>query len=234
MSTQALGRLQTFCVKAFNEAVDRRDVKALDALIDLHPELTHVQDIVHGDTFLHWMADGSMTSWVSWALDKGIDVNIPNKHGDTALHIAANLDDGDMVDLLVARGANIEALDKNGNTPLGIAGGFGCEMALERLMKHGAHPWVLDNRGQSFITGFLNCDSHRDWEQSLATAKAIEGMLNSNEEIGALAWETMQNNPTNLALNQQRFPALVCALEATWLRKQQPQAIVQAPSRPRF
>ena len=234
MSTDASGQLQTLCVKTFNEAVDRRDIKALDAMIDQYPELLHVQDIVHGDTLLHWMADGAMTTWVDWALNKGIDVNASNKHGETALHIAANLDDGNMVDLLVARGANVEALDNAGNTPLRIAGGLGCDMAFERLLTLGAHTCALDKQGKSFLADFLDCTSHREWNEALATARRVEIMVAHDQDMGANAWKHLKNNPDSLTMNKERFPALVCALEAAWLRKQQPQAIVQVLSRTRF
>jgi hypothetical protein len=71
MDPHSHGTLQSFSLQAFNEAVARCDVKILDPLIAKHPKLRDIQDIVHGDTLLHLMAESSIASWVKWALDKG-------------------------------------------------------------------------------------------------------------------------------------------------------------------
>lgn len=219
----------------FLDLKQRRKTKDLDALLIDFPELLHTYDAKTKENLLHEFTSDLIHPYIQWALDKGLDINSRDGDGCVSLHIAADLDDGDTVDFLISKGADIEAVDKDGQTP--VLTGFACgsEMAIEHLIKHGAQYKKCDHAGDYAPALFMQASFYREWDQAVATSHLLIQLMQDDLEWGALCGANIHDQPKLIEKAHQQFPKLAVELEAAWLRKSQPEAIVQhSPARPRL
>jgi len=91
-------------------------------------------------------------------LDRGADVNVPDKLGLTPLHIAASRQDKEIIALLLAHNAKVNTHDKAGRLPLHYAVGArqlwgipkdGDIEAARLLLDHGADINIADKEGKT-------------------------------------------------------------------------------------
>lgn len=108
-----------------------------------------------GQTALHYVARNGVPACVKYLLDKGADVNQPDKLHQTPLHMAIRLPETgfaaileykrpidanhyEVVDILIKFGANLDALSKQKlkqHTPLSRAIEYGCTKTVKRLLR---------------------------------------------------------------------------------------------------
>ena len=81
-----------------------------DMKIDGHDE--------KGITALSWAAMAGQNEAAAWLLEKGADVNAPNRDGNGALHGAAFLGQLEIAKLLLDNEAKVNARSQRGETPL--------------------------------------------------------------------------------------------------------------------
>ena len=81
-----------------------------DVKIDGHDE--------KGITALSWAAMAGQNEAAAWLLEKGADVNAPNRDGNGALHGAAFLGQLEIAKLLLDNEAKVNARSQRGETPL--------------------------------------------------------------------------------------------------------------------
>ena len=101
-----------------------------------------------GITPIHYAVMNNFTGFISFLLDKKIDVNIKSTSGATALHEAVRTGNINVINILIDAGADVNARDANYNTPLhtGIPADVHREIAT-LLLEKGADPNLRDEHG---------------------------------------------------------------------------------------
>ena len=79
---------------------------------------------------------GRIKQMLSFLIDEGADVNIPDSTGRTALHNASIKGDDKIVKCLIDAGANVGAQDCDGMNALHYASQHGHKKIIQRLMSH--------------------------------------------------------------------------------------------------
>lgn len=67
---------------------------------------------------IHFAVMNSHLGFISFILDKNIDINIKSNSGATALHEAVRIGNIEIITMLLASGADVNARDANNNSPL--------------------------------------------------------------------------------------------------------------------
>jgi uncharacterized protein len=134
----------------FLEAVKKKEGQEVtDMLAKGNPNLINTRDLTSGDTALHLVTARRDTTWMSFLIAKGANVNIRNVRGETPLVIAANLNFVEGVELLIAAAARVDETNNAGETPL-ITAVHNRNIPLMRvLLKAGANPERADNSGRT-------------------------------------------------------------------------------------
>ena len=131
----------------FISAARSDDSRAVEKLIAANPELVKAQDRT-GSTPLHHAAGFGTLATMKMLLDKGADVNAPNKRQSTPLFWA--LHDEAKVRLLLDRAANINAKTSDGRSPLYQVALMGNSIPVLRLLlEKGAKPEVKTLTGMT-------------------------------------------------------------------------------------
>ncbi|SCV49926.1 related to Ca2+/calmodulin-dependent protein kinase Ibeta2 [Fusarium fujikuroi] len=106
-----------------------------------------------------WIGTGDI-DMVRLLVDRGIDVNAPDKNGRTPLHLSATIGNVEMVRVLCEGGAVIETTNKSGHTPLQVAAMKGHTDVAELLLEKGADIEASDNYGGFTPLGFAASMNH--------------------------------------------------------------------------
>jgi len=120
-----------------------------------------------GITPLSWAALAGQDEATAWLIDKGADVNAPNRDGNGALHGAAFLGNLEIAMLLLDNEANVNARSNQGETPLDSC----------------SPPWSEETKGIiGFIGGLLELEV--DLENAKTNRPKIAALL---KEKGGLS-----------------------------------------------
>lgn len=134
----------------FLEAVRKREgAKVEQVLSEPGSTLINARDVTNGQTALHIVTARRDTTWMTYMLAKGANVNAKDVRGVSPLVLACNLGFIEGVQLLVDRGARIDEPNDAGETPL-ISAVHRRDTAMMRvLLKAGADPDRSDNSGRN-------------------------------------------------------------------------------------
>nr|XP_046916564.1 LOW QUALITY PROTEIN: poly [ADP-ribose] polymerase tankyrase-2-like [Dermatophagoides farinae] len=102
-------------------------------------------------TPLHLAAGYNNFEVAEFLLDKGADVNAPDKGGLIPLHNAASYGHLDIAALLIKHDTNVNATDRWGFTPLHEAAQKGRTQLCALLLAHGADPTMKNYEGQTAL-----------------------------------------------------------------------------------
>lgn len=91
-----------------------------------------------GDAFLHIASRRGYLEVCSWLLDRGADVNQPNKRGRTALHEASAIGSASLLHLFLQNGADVGWRDVDGNNAANLASNIELTANPTRDMLHKA------------------------------------------------------------------------------------------------
>lgn len=97
-----------------------KDPKALDAIIDLVPDLINSKK-GDGNTALHMAAKSGFGRLAKRLIVRGADLELPNNDGDTALHLAVKGGLVKTTKMLIEAGCDVTAVNKSGKTPIQYA-----------------------------------------------------------------------------------------------------------------
>ena len=112
-------------------AVRAGETKVVEKLISVTPDLVKGHDL-EGATALHHAAGFGNLATMKLLLDKGADVNAPNRRKSTPLFWA--LHDEAKVRLLLAAGAKVDARSNDGRTPLYLVASIPNAIPVLRLL----------------------------------------------------------------------------------------------------
>ena len=138
-------------------AVRAGETKVVEKLISVTPDLVKGHDL-EGATPLHHAAGFGNLATMKLLLDKGADVNAPNRRKSTPLFWA--LHDEAKVRLLLAAGAKVDARSNDGRTPLYLVASIPNSIPVLRLLLEkgadvnarlltGATPLMAASRGDA-------------------------------------------------------------------------------------
>jgi ankyrin repeat protein len=134
-------------VTALIAAVRAGNRTEIEQQIAASPEVVKGKD-AGGSTALHHAAGYGPIGNLQLLIDKGADVNAPNRRRSTPLHWAIH--DEAKVRLLLSKGANVNAKQAQGRTPLYLAAMLGNGVPTMRLLlSGGADPNLATANGQT-------------------------------------------------------------------------------------
>jgi ankyrin repeat protein len=131
------------------EAVKKKDLDQVKVILEKNPELLNARGEYERTPLI--LAVISLDKDIfKFLVEKGADVNLPDKQGLCALHFVALRGERELADLLISKGADINS-NKNvgGATPLGIAVSRGHKDIVELLIAKGAQLNLKDKRGNT-------------------------------------------------------------------------------------
>lgn len=137
--------------KDFNELLTNGNIDQLKAVYD-KCELTAHDGRYSLSTALHM--GGVPDELVSWLVEQGLDVDIPDYYGATPLYRQATMG-RETVKLLLELGADIEKTNTYGNAPLHMAAEFFHPKTVALLIKKGANVNPKNDRGQTPLDSVL-------------------------------------------------------------------------------
>jgi len=133
------------------EALGRRDVQAVKAIIEKDPRLVDARD-ASLRTPLHYAALGADADLIGWLVSKGAKLELQDDHLKTPLHLAAMGDRPAAVAALVKAGAGLETRDDYLRTALVLCARERGQAATGRLLiEAGANVDALDKFGDSAL-----------------------------------------------------------------------------------
>lgn len=109
------------------------------------------QNVLTKDTALHLAVEYKRPRILLFLLDRGADMNLPNKQGWTPLQLAAKTDNCEALTLLLDRGAQVETRPESGLTALHLAANDGNWVALDLLLIGGADINAWNTKGESLL-----------------------------------------------------------------------------------
>ncbi|TCD54659.1 ankyrin repeat domain-containing protein [Alloscardovia theropitheci] len=140
--------------KNFDELIESGDVEALKAVYD-KCELTVHSGRYSLRTALHY--SNVPDELVTWLVEQGLDVNIPDYYGCSPLYTQATFGK-DTVKLLYELGADIQFANKSGNTPLHAAAEYFRVETVRFLIEKGANVHAQNQRGQTPLSlALISC-----------------------------------------------------------------------------
>uniref|UniRef100_A0A6P6XRZ9 Poly [ADP-ribose] polymerase n=1 Tax=Dermatophagoides pteronyssinus TaxID=6956 RepID=A0A6P6XRZ9_DERPT len=146
-------------------------------------------------TPLHLAAGYNNFEVTEFLLDKGADVNAPDKGGLIPLHNAASYGHLDIAALLIKHDTNVNATDRWGFTPLHEAAQKGRTQLCALLLAHGADPTMKNYEGQTA----LDLASAEDVKCLLMDAQLEPPMYSTSSGI---ATATSSSNTITSTTNQ--------------------------------
>jgi len=128
------------------------DIAAVKAMVEKSPQLVSERD-GDDDTPLHYAAALGNADLVTFLIDKGAKIDLPDAERKTPLHLAAINDRRDAVAALLKRGAAIEARDDYQRTALILCARERGQAATSRvLIEAGADVNAVDKFGDSALS----------------------------------------------------------------------------------
>ncbi|KAJ3564760.1 hypothetical protein NP233_g8076 [Leucocoprinus birnbaumii] len=103
----------------------------------------------HGEQLIHLAASNGHDNVIRILLDKGANIEAPNKNSKTPIHLAALNGHAGVVNLLLDAGAKINARDSNGQTPIHLAAANGQDEMVKNLACWGADVNAQDDRNRT-------------------------------------------------------------------------------------
>lgn len=134
----------------FLEAVRKKDGNVVEEqLSEPGSTIVNTRDVTTGETALHIVTKRRDTTWMSFLIGKGANVNARDSQGVTPLQLATNLGFVEGIELLVDSRARVDEPNDAGETPL-ISAVHRRDVGMMRiLLKAGADPDRKDNSGRS-------------------------------------------------------------------------------------
>jgi len=114
-------------------------------------ELLQDQTLVNADighSQLHNAVTSQSLQSVQVLIERGVDVNVPDKEGLYAIHIAARLGVDEIVQLLLSAGAKVNQTDSKGRTALHVASRCGFIRTCTHLLNNGSSVNLVDDSGR--------------------------------------------------------------------------------------
>ena len=102
----------------YSKAPSKINIDTLREQINLLNEKTVNTKDKHSSSILHNAIRHANEELVALLLEKGANINEPNKLGWTPLHTAVEFENVKLVKLLIEKGARTDIRDKSGDTPL--------------------------------------------------------------------------------------------------------------------
>ena len=132
-----------------HEAVKKKDLDQVKAILEKNPELLNARGEYERTPLIQAVFSLSKAVF-KFLVEKGADVNLPDKQGLCQLHFVALRGERELADLLISKGAQINS-NKNvvGATPLDIAVSRGHKDVVELLIAKGAQLNLKDKRGNT-------------------------------------------------------------------------------------
>lgn len=123
------------------ELIDRRDLAALQKLVDRKRSALQAQHPTHGGTPLHVAAHTGWEQGARVLLEAGASPNIPDRaYGALPLHVALSKQNLGVAMRLIEAGSNRQHRHKNGYTPLMVALEKQHVECVEALLRAGINP----------------------------------------------------------------------------------------------
>lgn len=134
----------------FLEAVKKKNGEEVESMLGKPgTTLVNTRDATTGETALHIVTARRDTTWISYLIAKGANVNARDGRGVTPLMLACNLGFQDGVEVLIANRARVDEPTATGETPL-ITAVHRRDLGMMRaLLQAGADPDRADNSGRS-------------------------------------------------------------------------------------
>ena len=134
----------------FLEAVKKKDGAEVEQLLGQPGStLINTRDATTGQTALHLVTQRRDTTWMTFLLAKGANVNARDVRGLTPLVLACNLGFDEGVALLIENKARVDEPTATGETPLIMAVHRRALGMMRLLLAAGADPDRADNSGRS-------------------------------------------------------------------------------------
>jgi len=142
--------------KELATALEMKNIKKIDTLLKENKPLKDYKDD-KGNSFMHLLAETSLTGYVHQFLSLGFQLLDRNHFGDIPLHYACNIENSirdpqaQMVGTLIGVGSLFDIPNKQNQTPLMVAAKSGHVEAVKLLLKAGADINLRDQNGQTAI-----------------------------------------------------------------------------------
>jgi ankyrin repeat protein len=141
--------------EALRAALVQDDVRAVEKIIQAHPELVEEEMFTAEQRPLHWAAQNAGPEVIQLLLDRGAELHSQDRNGETPLHLVAQRrglkkeDAAHLAGLLIRAGADVHARDAQGETPLHEAAGWNNPAVAEILPENGAQANVRDDSNRT-------------------------------------------------------------------------------------
>jgi len=139
-----------------------------------------IQD-VYGNTLLHWAAYRGNIELVSYLVNRGAAVSIPNtKESHTPLHWASLQGEIEICNTLIEQKAPINAVDANGHTPIFFAADNNRAVVVHMLIHCGADVRIADQKGRTP----LHMAAAKGFASVVALLVAAGALIDAQDEEG--------------------------------------------------
>ncbi len=139
----------TFCPDAFTWYLAEKDLFQEAVWLFEHNADYGIKSKNDGMTLLHAVCRDGHQDFVAILIQRGAEVNLPDKEGRTAIHYAVMSGNSKLVEYLLDLGSNPNLLTKKKETPLHFAAKYSGLETVQFLIEHGARikaiNWALVN-----------------------------------------------------------------------------------------
>ena len=177
------------------EAIQRRDVKAADALIAQHANVDAA--LPDGATALAWAVFLDLQDTAAKLIDAGANVNTRGDYGETPLSLALANGNAALARRLLSAGADPNVTRWNGETALMIAAGAGSAEEVKLLLAAGVDGNAAEReKGQDALM-WAAAEGHRE-VVDLLLQRGANVKAASKSGFTALLFATMRNDSASV------------------------------------